>query len=88
VRNYHRAMLEHAANALDQIAVEDRDVTSLTLMLTHTDYEEFRARIERFRRELLDLADEKITQKEGEQREVFQIGFQLFPLTRSGVPGM
>jgi uncharacterized protein (TIGR02147 family) len=85
VRNYHRAMLEHAAAALDQIAVEDRDVTSLTLVLTHSDYEEFRARIERFRRELLDLADEKAAQRENAVGEVYQVGFQLFPLTRAGM---
>jgi uncharacterized protein (TIGR02147 family) len=76
-------MLELAVGTLDEIAVEDRDITSLTLSLTRSEYEQARARIERFRRELLDLFDEK-NEKPDEPREVYQVGFQLFPLTRRG----
>lgn len=86
VRNYHRAMLEVAAGTLDGIALEDRDITSLTISLTRSQYEEVRARIERFRRELLDLVDDPRPSDRGEQREVYQVGFQLFPLTRRETP--
>ncbi|MCK6546228.1 TIGR02147 family protein [Myxococcota bacterium] len=82
VRNYHRAMLEVASGTLDGVAVEDRDVTSLTLTLTRAQYEEVRARIERFRRELLDLAEDARPAVDDASSEVFQVGFQLFPLTR------
>jgi uncharacterized protein (TIGR02147 family) len=83
VRNYHRAMLQLASDTLDQVAVEDRDVTSLTLNLTRSEYEQARARIERFRRELLDSFDEK-PGDDHDPREVYQVGFQLFPITKDG----
>lgn len=93
VRNYHRSMMEVAANTLDGVGQEDRDITSLTLTLTRAQYEEARARIERFRAELLDLIDEPATPVEGapppaniDDREVYQVGFQLFPMTRKEAP--
>lgn len=86
VRNYHRAMLEAAASTLDTLATEDRDITSLTLAISRAEYEEIRARIERFRRELLDLAEERRAGPDAGPGEVFQVGFQLFPLTRKDPP--
>ena len=81
VRNYHRSMLEVASTTLDGIVVEDRDITSLTFTLTRGQYEEVRARIERFRRELLDAIEDSRTPEDNRDREVFQVGFQLYPLT-------
>lgn len=83
VRNYHRAMLEVASSTLDGVPVENRDITSLTFALTRSQYEEIRARIERFRRELLDVVEDARDPNDGSVREVYQVGFQLFPLTRS-----
>jgi uncharacterized protein (TIGR02147 family) len=82
VRNYHRAMLEVATSTLDGVPVEDRDITSLTFTLTRAQYEEVRARIERFRRELLDVVEDARQPGDEADREVYQVGFQLFPLTR------
>jgi uncharacterized protein (TIGR02147 family) len=86
VRNYHRAMLETAANTLDGVAQEDRDITSLTVTLTRAQYEEARARIERFRAELLDIVEDSRKPEDEGDREVYQVGFQLFPITRKETP--
>lgn len=84
VRNFHRAMLGLAADSLEKIPIDDRDVSGLTVSLTRTQYEDVRARIERFRREILDLIDD--APKTDEMSDVYQLGFQLFPLTRKGMP--
>jgi uncharacterized protein (TIGR02147 family) len=83
VRNFHRSMLELASNALEAAPQDQRDVTALTLTLSRRQFELVRGRIAQFRRELLDLVEEE-QRGEGpdvEPREVYQVGFQLFPLT-------
>lgn len=79
IRNHHRAMLDLAAQALDTIPLEDRDITSLTLSLTRERFEEVRRRVEALRRDLLALADAEPPTPDA---EVHQVCFQLFPLTR------
>ncbi|MFO0728023.1 MAG: TIGR02147 family protein [Myxococcota bacterium] len=77
VRNFHRAMMSLAADALETVPIDERDVTGLTVSLTPAQYGEVRARIERFRKELLDLIGPPIAES-----EIHQIGFLLFPLSR------
>lgn len=83
VRNFHRSMLDLASRALDGAPKDQRDVTALTLTLTPKQFELVRARIAQFRRELLDIIDEDLRAEPelGERREVYQVGFQVFPLT-------
>lgn len=86
VRNFHRSMLELASRSLDGAPKDARDVTALTLSLTPKQFELVRARIGQFRSELLDLVDEDLRAEPepGERREVYQVGFQVFPLTGQG----
>lgn len=77
VRNFHRAMMELAADALETVAIDARDITGLTISVTPAQYQDVRARIERFRREILDLTG---TPQPG--ADIYQLSFQLFPLTR------
>ena len=83
VRNFHRSMLELASQALESAPQDQRDVTALTLTLSKKQFELVRSRIGLLRRELLDLVDEehKAEGADLEPREVYQVGFQLFPLT-------
>lgn len=83
VRNFHRAMLELAGAALDGVPVEERDITSLTVSLTPGQFEQVRTKIEQFREELFELIEEDASSEGDGKRDVFQIGFQVFPLTRS-----
>lgn len=80
VRNFHRAMLGIAAESLDQIPPDERDITGLTLTLSKEQYQQVRGRLEAFRREILDLVEDE-TARVGPQR-VYHAGFLLFPVTR------
>ncbi len=77
VRNFHRAMMDLAADALETVPIDARDITGLTISVTPAQYQDVRARIERFRREILDLAG---APQPG--ADIYQLSFQLFPLTR------
>lgn len=74
--NFHRAMIEHARTSIDRVAVDQRDISSLTLCLGEGGLDRIKRAVQRFRRELLELE-----QLEAEPRQVIQINFQLFPLS-------
>ncbi len=76
IGNYHRGMMARAAASIDELPPEKRDISSLTLCLGAERLAELKARIQRFRRELLEMSVE-----EQDPKEVIQINFQLFPLT-------
>lgn len=77
IANYHRAMMERAKNSLDLTPPEERDISSLTLCLSEAGVRSFKQRLQRFRRELLELSA-----MEDDPEQVVQLGFQLFPLTK------
>jgi uncharacterized protein (TIGR02147 family) len=77
VVNYHRGMLARAGEALDRVAREEREISSVTLCVSHDVMLRLKERIREFRRELLQLAE-----LEGAPERVVQINFQLFPLSK------
>ena len=86
VREYHRQMLRVAADALDLVPLDRRNVTSLTVSMSRRQYEAVVRRIERFRGELLDLLDDASPSTPGEVRDVYVLGFSAIPLTRLEEP--
>lgn len=78
IGNYHRGMLQRAAEAIELIPAPRRDLSSLTLRVRESAVSQLKDRIARFRRELLEFEE---TQLEGDQ--VVQLNFQLFPLTQA-----
>lgn len=74
--NYHRAMMERAAAALDEVPREEREISSLTLCVSQDVLLELKERIREFRRELLQVAE-----LAGTPERVVQLNFQLFPLS-------
>jgi uncharacterized protein (TIGR02147 family) len=77
VVNYHRVMLERAANALDLLPREERDISSLTLCVSPEMVDRLKERVRAFRKELLSFAE-----LDGKPERVVQLNFQLFPLTK------
>jgi len=77
VANYHRAMIHKGSEALDRFPGPDRDISSVTMALSERSFQEIKSLIQRFRKELLAIADQD-RHPEG----VYQINFQLFPLAR------
>ncbi len=76
---FHRAMTQRAIESIDLVPAQDRDISSLTLCLSRGGLRAFKERIQRVRRELLELSA-----LETDPEQVVQINFQLFPLSRSG----
>jgi hypothetical protein len=81
VRKYHRKTLELSAEALDTIAPEERDVSSLTLSVSRQTYAEIKTEIQNFRKRLLALAE-----NEKSPEVVCYCGFQLLPRSRQPEP--
>ncbi len=79
--SYHRAMMARAAESIDLVPGAERDISSLTLCLGEDGIARLKARIQRFRRELLELSE-----LEDDPVQVVQVNFQLFPLSRRGEP--
>lgn len=77
IASYHKTMMARAAAALDHLPSELRDVSSLTLCVGAGGLGRLKDRIQRFRRELLELST-----LEDEPAQVVQVNFQLFPLSR------
>src|SRR5690606_9634432 len=74
--NYHRTMIARASAAIDTIPAPQRDVSALVLCLSPDGLGIVKERIQKFRRELLELSA-----GEADPRQVVQINFQLFPLS-------
>lgn len=82
VRNFHRAMLGHAADALDSVEKDERHVSSLTQALTKKQYEQLTAKLDAFREELLDLLEAPTDQAEDDDKEIYFVGFEVIPMTQ------
>lgn len=78
--NYHRAMLARASEAIDRVPRDEREISSITVCVSHEVMLRLKERIRDFRRELLQLAE-----LEGKPERVVQINFQLFPLSKKEV---
>jgi uncharacterized protein (TIGR02147 family) len=77
VANYHREMIQKGSEALDRFPGPDRDVSSVTMALSEEVFQEIKSLIQKFRKELLAIADQD-QRPEG----VYQVNFQLFPLAK------
>jgi uncharacterized protein (TIGR02147 family) len=78
VANYHRQMMSRAADAIEKVDRELRDISALTVCVPMELVPQLKQRIQGFREVLLDLCD-RATPGEA----VYQINMQLFPLSLS-----
>jgi uncharacterized protein (TIGR02147 family) len=76
VSNFHDNMISLAADAIDNTQPEGRDISSVTVAIDRDTFEEAKRRVQDFRRELNVLLSR--CQKPD---AVYQINFQIFPLT-------
>lgn len=74
--NYHRAMMARAADALDQVPREQREISSVTFGADDDALREIKRKIVELRAEILQLATSR-----GTPTRVLQVSFQLFPLS-------
>ena len=76
IANYHRAMMQCAAEAIDLVPPDRRDISAVQVLTSEAGIRKLKTMIQRFRRELLELA---VAEKGGTQ--VVQLNLQLFPMT-------
>ncbi|SHL12549.1 TIGR02147 family protein [Fibrobacter sp. UWEL] len=78
IRQMHRQMGELAVKALDQVPLNERDISGLTMGISESAYQKIVKEIADFRRRITAIAVESA----GEQR-VYRLNMQLFPLTKT-----
>jgi uncharacterized protein (TIGR02147 family) len=76
VVQFHRAMMQRAAEALDLVPRAEREIASLTLCLSEERMHELKAELEAFRERLLQryMKDER-------PERVLQVNLHMFPLS-------
>lgn len=77
IGEYHRVMMQRAAESIDLVPAADRDISSLTLCVDAGKLQEIKAQLAVLRQSLLALADDS-----SDPARVIQINFQLFPLSQ------
>jgi len=76
VGNYHRAMLERAAEAIALVPQSERDLSAITVCVAADRIPEIKRRLQDFREQLIGYCDE-----DANPERVYQINIQLFPLS-------
>jgi uncharacterized protein (TIGR02147 family) len=82
VRSFQKETLNLALTALDRLPKQDRDISTLTVSTTRACFETICERIGDLRNEIMELV-----KKEDKAEEVYQINFQVFPLSRNAEKG-
>lgn len=78
LKGFHKRMIQLSGESIDRFTGKERDVRGLTLALTEEGYARTKAKIESMWEEIIVLA-----QKEKGADKVFQVNFQLFPVSKS-----
>lgn len=78
VHNYHKSLLDLSKEMMDQLSMDDRDVSALTLGVKRDRIPELKARVRDFRQEIL-----KTVSDDTEPEEVIQLNIQFFPVTKT-----
>lgn len=76
-RAHQKALLERSKQALDEVAIELRDHSSITMTVNTDDIPELKTAIKEFRRKLMAFAQRKNANPDS----VYQLQIALFPLT-------
>ncbi len=79
IGNYHRQMLERAAESIDTVPREMRDVSGMTVCIDAATVAEIKGRIHTFREQLMEICERETDE---DKSLLYQICFQLFPLSR------
>jgi DNA-binding transcriptional regulator YhcF (GntR family) len=78
LREAHKKVLAESLEAIDAIAVELRDITSITMAIDPSKLGEAKEKIRNFRRSLSQFLES------GKRTEVYRVNVQLVPVTKKG----
>lgn len=77
VRQFHETMIELAKKSQDRIPPDLRDISSVTASISKSGFETIKSEIQLFRKRILE-----IVKSDSDPEGVYQINFQLFPITK------
>ncbi len=82
---YLKAQMELGMEALEQTPKEERDVSAVTLTLSHDGFQQIREEIKSLRQRMIQLSEAENRKfwdgVPGDDRKVFQAVFELFPVS-------
>lgn len=78
LRNYQTLMMNQAAKSMDLVAADSREISSLTVRLSRQNAAKIKDKIRELKKEILVMEGQDSENAE----EVYQLNFQLFPLTK------
>jgi len=76
LKNLQRHVLQKALDAVDTVSISEKDISSITMAIDEKKIPEAKKRITKFRRELCRFLED------GEQTRVFNLGIQLYPISK------
>lgn len=76
-RNLQKQILEQAIAAIEEVPIERRNHTSMTMAIDPADVAEASEKIKKFRRQLC-----KFLERNGRPKEVYQLAISLFPVSQ------
>ncbi len=82
LKGFHKRMIQLAGESIDRFSGKERDVRGLTVALSGEGYAQAKGKIESLWEEIIVLA-----QQEKNPDKVFQVNFQIFPVTKSAGKG-
>ena len=77
VAQYHRTMMKMAAESIDRVPSEDREISSVTFCLSEAQVRSLKTKVQRFLDEVFEESA-----AEDAPVNVVQLNFQLFPLSK------
>jgi uncharacterized protein (TIGR02147 family) len=77
IQSFHRQNIRRAIESIENVNVNDRDITSIMVATTKSKVEEAKKRIRLFRKELAEFLSDV------EADEVYSLNIQLFPQTKA-----
>ncbi len=76
LKQLQRHILKKALDAIDEVPLVEKDITSMTMAIDERKLPEARKRITQFRRELCEFLED------GPKTRVFNLGVQLYPVSK------
>ena len=77
-KELQKQVLNKALIAIDECPAQEKDITSMTMAIDTANLDKARLLIQKFRRDLCDLLEN------GNQEQVYNLGIQLYPISKSG----
>ncbi|MES2768101.1 MAG: TIGR02147 family protein [Bdellovibrionota bacterium] len=75
-KQFQRHVLQRALEAIDNVAIEEKEITSMTMAIDESKLPQARKMMTKFRRDLCQFLEN------GNQTRVYNLGIQLYPLSK------